>query len=768
MGSMSRCRSLMLALCLGLFAPGLSAAEAAPQSASDPYRWSSVAIGGGGFVTGLCFHPTEPGLAYARTDVGGAYRWDAKENTWVALLDSLSPSDSNLTGVESLALDPSDPERVYLALGTYTHPDAPKGAIFRSRDRGANWERTDLPFRLGANEAGRGVGERLVVDPNLGSRLWYGSRREGLWLSEDGGGSWKRQDSFPEFRDNSDGQTLRGTDGRFNYLAQAVGIQWILPVSSSGRSGEPTPVWIAAVADKRSPLFWSRDGGASWAALPGQPQGLLAARAALSRDVALVVPYADEPGPNRMAKGAVWRFALDTQVWSDITPAQAIASSPRCGFAAVAVDPSNPQRLLVSTWSREPADELYLSEDAGQSWRPLLADAAWDHSSAPYSKQSSPHWICDVKIDPFDPGHARFTTGYGLWGTRTLGGTSGDTRTRWFFDNRGLEETVPLVLVSPPEGARLLSGLGDIDGFVHTDFSESPKHGRFSAPGFKNTEWIDFAGSNSLFLVRSGTTYHDDRILGAWSEDGGWHWQAFASQPEHPPGYPLRHGTGAVAVSADAKTLVWSIHGLCPAWTADRGESWVFSKGVPAGVQVASDRVDPRLFYAVDPHEGRLYVSEDAGRSFVLRSDKLPKLQRRYWTPRVELKPEPGKQGALWLAMDGILFRSPDAGHTLLPVETVERARALGFGKGSSAGQASLFLIGRIQGKDGVFRSDDASSSWLRISDDHHRFPTAHLITGDARHFGAVYLGTGGRGIVYGHPVGSVSTEAAEGSKLSK
>ncbi|HLP24853.1 MAG TPA: hypothetical protein VK477_04195, partial [Acidobacteriota bacterium] len=117
---------------------------------TESYIWRNVAIGGGGFVTGVEFHPTERGLAYARTDVGGAYRWDAAAQTWVPLLDWLGQPDWNLQGVESIALDPTDPNRVYLAVGTYTRPDIGDAELLRSSDRGATWQRTPLPFKLGA------------------------------------------------------------------------------------------------------------------------------------------------------------------------------------------------------------------------------------------------------------------------------------------------------------------------------------------------------------------------------------------------------------------------------------------------------------------------------------------------------------------------------------------------------------------------------------------------------------------------------------------
>ena len=166
-----------------------------------PYKWKNVQMVGGGFVDGIIFHPTEKGLCYCRTDMGGAYRRNEKTLRWEPLLDWLSYEDVNLMGIESIALDPSDPNRVYLACGTYTAPQAPNGAILLSGDRGKSFKRTDVPFKMGANENGRGNGERMAVDPNNGKIIYLGTRNNGLWKSIDRGESWNQVLNFPDIKE---------------------------------------------------------------------------------------------------------------------------------------------------------------------------------------------------------------------------------------------------------------------------------------------------------------------------------------------------------------------------------------------------------------------------------------------------------------------------------------------------------------------------------------------------------------------------------------
>src|SRR5690349_9816055 len=100
---------------IGLMLAALFSMQASAQR-TEPYKWKSVAIVSGGFVTGIVTHPTEKDLIYLRTDVGGAYRWDASTKKWMPLTDWIDADHWSDTGIESIAIDPSDPNRVYMAV----------------------------------------------------------------------------------------------------------------------------------------------------------------------------------------------------------------------------------------------------------------------------------------------------------------------------------------------------------------------------------------------------------------------------------------------------------------------------------------------------------------------------------------------------------------------------------------------------------------------------------------------------------------------------
>ncbi|GAT27573.1 phosphoribosyl transferase domain protein [Aspergillus luchuensis] len=61
--------------------------DSVQAAASQEYTWKNVVTGGGGgFTPGIVFNPSAKGVAYARTDIGGAYRLNS-DDTWTPLMD---------------------------------------------------------------------------------------------------------------------------------------------------------------------------------------------------------------------------------------------------------------------------------------------------------------------------------------------------------------------------------------------------------------------------------------------------------------------------------------------------------------------------------------------------------------------------------------------------------------------------------------------------------------------------------------------------------
>ncbi|MFC4466085.1 RICIN domain-containing protein [Streptomyces xiangluensis] len=682
-------------------------------AAAGPYMWKNAQVVGGGYVTGLVFNPREKGLLYARTDMGGAYRWDVAAEQWIPLTDWAGEKDWNLLGIDSVATDPVDPDRLYLGAGTYTNSWAGNGAILRSTDRGRTFQRTDLPFKLGANEDGRGAGERLVVNPAENGTLLLGTRKNGLWRSTDHGVTWSQVSSFPV------------KDG----ASSGAGISFV----TYGPAGSKT-VYVG-VADKSTSLYRSTDGGSTWQAVSGQPTGQMPQHGVLSGDGSLYLTYTDVVGPNGVTAGSVWKHTPSGGAWKNISPSQG-----SYGFSGLAVDPQKPSTVMVTTLDRWwPEDEIYRTTDGGTTWKALASKSERDDSGAPYVGTGTGHWMTALAIDPFNSGHVLYGTGSGIWRSKDANATDSGGTSHWTVGARGLEETAVLDAVAPPGGATVISSMGDLGGFRYSSSSsltEVPA-GRLKNPMMITSTDIDFAQSDPSVMVRVGRGGDQD---GAYSTDGGSSWSGFKTEPVGSA------DSGQVALAADGSAIVWTEEGQAPYRSTDKGASWSKVSGLGNGAVVVADRSSAQTFYSLSG--GTLYASTDGGASFTARATNLP---------AGRLTAVPGIAGDLWIADGGKgLLHSTDGGRTFTTLGSVQSASALGFGKAApDASYQALYLIGTVKDVTGVFRSTDKGATWLRVNDDAHQWGGiggTGVVTGDPDTYGRVYVGTNGRGLQYGDP----------------
>lgn len=718
----------LLVSSIALVAPG-------PSVPSVPYNWKSVQMVGGGFVDGVVFHPTAKGLRYCRTDIGGAYRWDDRAKRYMPIMDWVPFPDLNFMGVESIALDPHDPSRLYLACGTYTNPTTPNGAILRSDDRGRTFQVTRVPFKFGGNENGRGNGERLAVDPNDGRVLFLGTRHDGLWMSPDRAASWKKVDAFPE-----------------QPAAGGVGIVSVVFDARSGRSGERSSVLYAAVS-KPGPdtIYRSTDSGATWYPVPGGPTGLRPSHMVPTPSGAMYLSFGSSAGPSAMRDGGVWKLDTNSLAWTDITPDKP-GNGRQFGYGAVSVQSNDPNVLIASTFNHPGGEQIFRSIDEGKSWKAILGDRAiYDYSIAPYVAKTPIHWLLDVKIDPCDPNHATFTTGYGGYETFDLTDADRGRPTHWSVMTKGVEETVPLELLSPNSGPHLISAIGDYGGFVHWNLDASPPQGNYDHPHFGNCTGVACGGNAPNVVVRVGRA-SGNRGGGniGYSLDSGKTWQTTPATPR--PG----SNSGRIAVSSDGSTWIWTVSGGSY-WTRDKGATWTQSTGLPTNPsRVIADPVDPNRFYSMSLFAGKLFVSDDGGATFKTQDFTLPGGPPKRGGDRFDdrggqdqLYAAPGRRGDLWIAAFDGLYHSTDMGSTFAKIDGVEQIHAFGFGKGLTADPA-LYLVGTVRGVRGVFRSTDLGVNWAKINDDAHQWGLVLQIAGDPRIFGRVYVGCHGRGVFYG------------------
>ncbi len=701
---------------------------ALPLMSQDKYVFKNVKIGGGGFVTGVVFNETQKDLFYTRTDVGGAYRFDKPSQKWIQLLEGIGRGETYLRDVESIATDPLDTNRLYIAAGEWDYT-----RILRSLDKGQSFTYITPPFKMSGNGSGRGKGERLIIDPNLNNTLYYGTRYDGLYKSTDYASNWSKVTSLP----------IVGTD-------DGVGIVFIVLDTRNTTKGTATKTMYVGVSRKTDNLYKTTDGGATWQVVNGTPSGQQPHNAGIDANGILYVSFCDEAGPNGISSGAVWKYNTATAVWTNITP-----PTGQGGFGGLAVDKNKAGTVMVATINRWwPGDQVYRSINGGTTWGNVDDNSVRDASIAPYVyggnlnvKPGAGNWIDNMIIDPHNSNRVMYVTGAGIWASNDLTNHEAGKTTHWSFFVEGIEEMGAYDMISPATGANLLTSFGDIGGFRHDNLALSPPEGFFNPPGWGTNTSIDFAQNNPNLVFRT----YISQTNGAYSTDNGKTWTPFASSA-----MGSGQHTDDITVSANGTNLLWGMDDFPPSYSTNNGATWTPSAGVPQSYwySIISDRINNNKFYLYHSQTGYVYVSTNGGANF----SKAGFAQS--WGGQVIANP--WQEGDIFVpAWDG-LYHSTNSGQSFVKIANVDEASSITFGK-TAPGKSypTLFLMGRVNNVWGFYRSIDAGATWLRTNTNANQYGYDAFIVGDERTFGRFYISTHCMGVAYGEIDNSTCTTPA-------
>ena len=279
-------------------------------------------------VQALAVLPGEPSGLLAAGDTG-VFRSRDGGASW-----SRVGAAGDLPTVWSLAVDPSDPQTVFAG----TRP----AAIYRSRDGGASWKRLDVAV---ATECSIGTPFVTRVLADRDRTVWAGVEIDGVFRSEDGGDTWTK--------------VVNGlSDLDVHDMALAA--------------SNPPRVYTSTNGE----LFWSDDRGQTWTAIGVKTRWPLP----YARGIAVKT---DEPdvlfagcGQTTTGEtGGVLRSNDGGQSWRSLP----LPSRPNATMWGLATHPADAARIVAFSLF----GEVYVSEDAGESWRKIAREfgeiraAAW-------------------------------------------------------------------------------------------------------------------------------------------------------------------------------------------------------------------------------------------------------------------------------------------------------------------------------------------------------------------------------------------------------
>ncbi len=755
-------------------------ASAATDSLEDSYTWGTLKIGGGGFVSGIV---TGKKVMYARTDVGGAYKYNYDTDSWDQLLGFLTEADRGLLSVDAMAIDPTDDNIAYFLCGC-AYFSAEKTVIFKTTDGGKTFKEIDVTnlIKVMGNGDGRQCGESIAVDPDNPKVIYAGGdvtsnekSESALIKSTDGGETWtpvkgyddvglfSETTKWPTWTDNIARSVTDGAYQTQNGVASIAISNGKVYVATSVTGKEN--IHVANVEDDKFEVLHK-----------DLPTDVYPSRINIDANGELLITYIAGLAFNG-ASGGAYRYIPSTGTVKNISPSGN-------GFGEIYADPNDPKKLVASTcglwysqmwqeWSDEhgPAwgDRFFKSTDGGETWISMtpgnttsyggpLEAAYLDDGGYAWIRDKAIHWVGSIVIDPTNPDRIFVTSGNGVFSCNNVW----DECPQFYFHPDGIEEVVALDFASTSDGLDL-SAIGDYDGFVHED---PTKIGLQYQPNMGSTSAIAVCPQNTDVWARIA---EGDNGSGYYTTDRGKTWNAFSAA--------TKGGKLAIA-QIDKDTYRIFNTGKDDggvSYSDDWGETWNKCDGIPSQygskpTMLLIEPDDPNTVYAYATYynsswfysktapdasdaQYKFCVSKDGGKTFtstdICMYDQCDSAGRIAYLGKGNLILGGGYYGMYHAVVD-------DAGKvTVEKLDNISYCKTVGYGAPEKEnGLNTLYMYGRPADSDpeGIYRSTDGGKTWICINTTHLYGGTGNgnFLVGDMNEFGKVYMSTVGCGIVYG------------------
>lgn len=799
-------------LCTGIGTAGVTTplAANAAESVESSMNWDTLNIGGGGFVSGII---TGDDQMYARTDVGGAYRYDYEQKKWVQLLGFLNEADRGFLSVDAMCVDPNDDDTLYLLCGCAYFSDA-RTAIFRSHDAGETFEEIDVTdlIQVHGNGYGRQTGEAIAVDPDNPNIIYCGgdvtAGDSALIMSEDGGDTWSPvmgYDKLGLFEYSIKWPTWTDHMARSVEDAEYGSVNGVATIQITGGK-----VYVGTSVKGKENLHVADVGSDDFKPLSEElPTEQMPSRINLDADGNLLITYINGLMFDR-GTGYAFKYNPKTDELKDITPTEGVVTNTKklnVGYGAVTSDPKDANKLVATTcaqwysqswtadaWDRNAiawGDRFFKSEDGGETWTeitpgntaywdgPLLANYLQDGGHS-WIRDKAIHWSGCIALDPRNSDQFWVVSGNGVFTCENTWAECPDI----YFAPDGIEEVVSLDFISRP-GKDPVSVIGDYDGFYHnadgTATQLSPSMSKLTS-GTASTGGIAYCPANPDVMVRLA----EGSAQGYYTTDGTT-WQELPNVPcsgAKAAINQLEDGTYRILVSSSGKI----------SYTDDFGKTWSTastSDSLSSTIWMCVDEKNPQYVYAygyyynssyfyskpkADITDARyiLMVSDDYGKTFknnqtVCQYDQCDGAYRIAYLDEGTFAIAAGYYGA---------YLVTDYGKTVTKMDNVSYCKTMGYGAAEKAGDPyTLYMYGKPADSDpeGVYRSTDCGKSWVLINQNHLYGGTGNgnYLVGDMNTFGTVYMSTVGCGIVVGtlensDPPKPVTTDTTSNTTTTK